>query len=85
MHPPKVLGLPSTEMIRLIKPLYGIADAGDYWLTKLRDHLTTNLSMDQSFPDPALFLKKTDGNLIGLTGTYVDDTLHTGYQFFLKL
>lgn len=65
-------------MLRLIKPLYGLADAGYYWFSTPFRHLKTDLYMYQSLPDQALFFKESEGSLIGLTGTYVDDTIHTG-------
>lgn len=65
LHPPEDLGIPSTAMLKLSKPLYGLSDAGDYWCSTLRHHLTNNLTMTQSLPDPAIFLKFLEGNFEG--------------------
>lgn len=72
-------------MLKLNKPLYGLSDAGDDWGSTLRHNLTTDLAMSQAFPDPAFFFKLHEGNLVGLIGTHVDDTIHTVSEAFLKL
>ena len=41
--PPKEFGIPPDEIFRLIKPLYGLCDAGDYWYLTLRSFLKDNL------------------------------------------
>lgn len=54
LHSPKELNLSCQFQLRLIEHLYGLADAGDHWFKTLRHHRLSYLSMEQSFPDPAI-------------------------------
>lgn len=72
-------------MLRLLKRLYGLSDAGDHLFTTLVNHLRNYISMSKSLPYPALFLKMHESNQIGLTVTNVDDPMNTGSKYFQRL
>lgn len=44
--------------------------------------MTGELSMQRAFGDLALFFRHIKGKLMGVAGTYVDDTFLTGSQEF---
>jgi hypothetical protein len=68
--------LNATQMLKLLRPLYGLADSGDYWGSTLLNHLNEELGMKQTVGDPAMFFKMIDSKLQGMCATYVDDALH---------
>lgn len=72
-------------MIKLHKPLYGLADAGDYWDATITQHLQNDLRMFRSALDICLFFKHLNGKLAGLTDLYVDETLNAGNTSLLQL
>jgi hypothetical protein len=73
------------KMLKLIRPLYGLADSGDYWGKTLLTHITEDLEMTSTIGDPALFYKHHSGILKGVVENYVDDILQTGDAEFQKL
>jgi len=62
--------------------MYGLSDSGDYWYSTFTKHLREDLSMTSSITDPALFFKTIDGQLRGVIGCYVDDTISAGDKSF---
>ena len=66
------------QVLKLLNPLYGLADSGDYRGKTLKAHLQTELGMDSAVNDAALFFKTAGEELLGLCATYVDDALHAG-------
>lgn len=79
---PDVLELDRDTLLQVVKPLYGLTDAGDYWGQTLTDHHTKELKMEQATGDFSLFFKRIAGKLTGISGTYVDDILRTGTKQF---
>lgn len=78
-------GLKESELLPLIRPLYGICDAGDYWHATMTGHVEGDLGMRSLTSDPALFVKwGRDGHLIGLLAAFVDDLLMAGNKAFQK-
>lgn len=84
MKPIKEFHLSSSQLLKLLKPLYGLADAGDYWDVTMARHLKQDLGMDRTALGISLFFKLIQGQLGGLSGTYVDDGIHAGNEDFLK-
>jgi hypothetical protein len=70
--------LEENKMLNLIRPLYGLADSGNYWGKTLSTHTTEDLEMKNTIGDPAFFYENRDGCLHGLIATYVDDLLQAG-------
>lgn len=84
--PPEEFGLPDDEVFQLIKPLYGLCDAGDYWYITLRVFIRDFLGIDNLESDLSLYAQfKNDGELDGMFGTYVDDICNAGNESFEKL
>jgi len=71
--------------LTLLKPLYGLPDSGDCWHADLSRHFEKDLGMRCIVGDLSIFFKDSSGKLSGLTGTYVDDTLHIGLDEFRRL
>ena len=64
---------PEGTVMVVVKPLYGIAEAGAYWWSTYSKHHTTTLGMETSTYDPCLLISKTDD--FGIVGMQTDDTL----------
>lgn len=75
-----IFGLQTNELFELNKPLYGIYEAGDYWGVTLEEHIINDLGMSPLADDSELYLKHRNGALVGITGSHVDNSLHTEYK-----
>jgi len=85
MKPNRHLSIPAGHLLKILRPLYGLADSGDYWHATFAKHLKNTLGMSNVASDMSLFFRKARGRLTGLTASYVDDTLACGDASFLKL
>jgi hypothetical protein len=74
--------LNANQVLKLLRPLYGLADSGDYWGSTLLNHLKKELGMKQTVGNPAMFFKMLDSKLQGMCATYVDDALHAGNKMY---
>ena len=83
LKPGKEFELPSGHLLKLLRPLYGLADSGNYWNETFANHIKNDLKMKPTALDISFFFKKANGKLKGLAGTYVDDTLFAGDTEFL--
>ena len=73
---------PSTVMV-VVKPLYGIAEAGAYWWSTYHKHHTEKLLMRTSTYDPCLLISKpTENGGFGIIGMQTDDTLGLSDETF---
>jgi Reverse transcriptase (RNA-dependent DNA polymerase) len=68
------LELGPNEILKLVLPLYGLSESGDYWGATCVEHHLTDLQFNQSKLDFSLFWRKIGRNLC-MSGTYVDDLL----------
>ena len=59
----------------MIKPLYGIAEAGVHWFTTYHGHHIRELNMATSTYDPCLLVTTRSHNDFGMVGMQTDDTL----------
>lgn len=75
-------GLQENELLLLLKTLYGLADAGDYWHATFSEHLTEDLQMKRCIGDLSMFYKVEEGKIFGFAGAYVDDEIATGNLSF---
>jgi Reverse transcriptase (RNA-dependent DNA polymerase) len=82
LKPPAVLNLSSDTMLKLLRPLYGLCDAGDYWARTILDHLTKDLNLVQTVGDSGLFFQTMNRKLVALTASFVDDLLMAGTEDF---
>jgi hypothetical protein len=69
------LELGPNEFLKLVLPLYGLSEAGDYWGETLANHHLLGLRFEQSPIDFSSFVKRIGKRLVGISGTYVDDML----------
>jgi hypothetical protein len=75
----------SGQLLKLLRPLYDLADSGEYWGRTLSNHLRKDLGMKSTNGHHALFFKSIEEKLSGLCATYVDYTLQAGDQKFVEL
>jgi hypothetical protein len=66
--------LPAGSLLRVVKPLYGIPEAGNHWFKTYHDHHIKKLNMTTSTYDPCLLHTNQDQGF-GLVGMQTDDTL----------
>jgi len=59
----------------VVKPLYGIAEAGTHWWSTYTTHHKEVLKMEQSTFDPCLLISRPDAEGFGIVGMQTDDTL----------
>lgn len=85
IKPGKEFELGEDQILKLLRPLYGLSDSGDYWGATFSKHLKEDLGMETTTTDGAFFFKKVAEKLQGMTATYVDDTLQAGDESFQRL
>ena len=85
IRPTKEFRLDINQLLKLIKPLYGLSDSGDYWFSTMTGHLVEDLHMHRTAVDVSLFFKRIHASerLTGLRGMYVDDTINAGDVAFV--
>ncbi|KAF1360357.1 hypothetical protein EJ07DRAFT_165511 [Lizonia empirigonia] len=66
---------PKGTIMVVVKPLYGIAEAGAYWWSTYFKHHTTTLGMETSTYDPCLLITKPTASGFGIVSMQTDDTL----------
>ena len=84
VKPSPEFNLDSNQLLKLVKPLYGLADSGDYWGRTLMNHLEKELGMKSSVTDSAFLFKRIKEKLAGPCATYVDDCLQAGTDEFCQ-
>lgn len=77
--------LPPGTLLKLLRPLYGLLDAGVYWHATFSRHMQRVLRMNHTYRDLALFFKHIKGQRMGLAGTYVDDSILSRTTQFREL
>ena len=85
LKPSKEFELALDKILKLLKPLYGLADSGEYWGKTLSEHLLKDIGMKSTLRDEAVFYKMMKNSLAGLCATYVDDILQAGNEEFSQL
>ncbi|KAL2885168.1 Ribonuclease H-like domain [Ceratocystis lukuohia] len=69
-----ILGIGVEKVLRVLKPLYGIAEAGNHWFATYSKHHIEKLKMRPSTYDSCLMMSTVDGEC-GMVGLQTDDTL----------
>lgn len=86
VRPPKelsqTLGIMEDTILKVVKPLYGVPEAGNHWFKTYHSHHIEQLRMDQSTYDPCLLYSPTR---FGLVGLQTDDTLFLADDDFATL
>ena len=70
-------------MFQVIKPLYGLAEAGLHWFAIYQKHYCDHLNCVPLSYDPCLLLLKISSSF-GIIGMQTDDTLNLGEPVFIK-
>ena len=73
------------ECFELLRPLYGLIDAGDLLHKTLHKHLTEDIGLEATKADPSLYFSFREGKLIGINGSNVDDLLRAGGNDFRNI
>jgi hypothetical protein len=68
------LGVPQGTILKVVRPLYGIPEAGNHWFKTYHNHHIKELNMSQSTYDPCLLYLNNPTNF-GIVGLQTDDTL----------
>lgn len=82
LKPPKHAN--TSNVWRLLKCPYGLADASRQWYLRVKD-VVENLGAKQSKYDKSLFMWKSQGNLGGIIAVHVDDFIYGGLPEFHDL
>jgi hypothetical protein len=77
--------LNTNQVLKLLRPLYGLADSGDYWGSTLLNHLKEEFGMKRTVRYPAMFFKMLNNKLKIVCVTYVDDALHAGSKVYEEI
>ncbi|CAG8980301.1 hypothetical protein HYALB_00013669, partial [Hymenoscyphus albidus] len=74
VRPPPGIPQWSGIYLKVIKPLYGVPEAGNHWFSTYHKHHLEKLRMSQSTYDPCL-LSVSNQEQFGIVGLQTDDTL----------
>jgi hypothetical protein len=66
---------PGCEFLKVVRPLYGIPEAGNHWFRTYHEHHTKQLGMETSTYDPCLLHCCDPEQGFGVIGMQTDDTL----------
>jgi hypothetical protein len=75
------LGLDEDSVLKVLKPLYGVPEAGNHWFKTYHSHHINQLHMDQSTYDPCLLQSNEP---FGIVGIQTDDTLFLADEMFAE-
>jgi hypothetical protein len=75
---------PKGTIMVVIRPLYGIAEAGAYWWSTYFKHHTERLGMKTTTYDPCLLVTIANSGLFGLVAVQTDDTLDLNDSAFAE-
>ena len=75
IRPPVEFGLQSDSVLKVIKPLYGVPEAGAHWFNTYHTHHLEKLSMSESTYDSCLLWANSSTTGFGVVGLQIDDTL----------
>jgi Reverse transcriptase (RNA-dependent DNA polymerase) len=75
------LELSPNQALQLLRPLYGLADSGDFWYRELVQH-HRDMDMQTLTTDNSTWMKFTENVLEGISGVYIDDVVQAGTAEF---
>src|SRR5271155_1799902 len=73
------LGIGKDSVLKVLKPLYGVPEAGNHWFKTYHSHHVQQLNMEQSTYDPCLLYSNKP---LGIVGLQTDDTLFLADEEF---
>lgn len=68
------------HLLNVLKPLYGLSDAGDYLNKTSVQHITKNISMRPMSGYISVFVRTIQGAVAFMVVIYVDESLVTGEE-----
>lgn len=77
--------LSAGQLLQVLRPLYGLADSGDYWHATFLKHLKKYIVMQSTACEFPLFFRYVNNTLQGMVATHVDDTLSAGNKTFQEM
>ncbi|KAF4470944.1 Ribonuclease H, partial [Fusarium albosuccineum] len=75
---------PQGTVLKVEKPLYGLAEAGLHWYATYSKHHREKLAMETSSFDPCLLITCQGEECFGITAMQTDDTFNVGTRAFLE-
>ena len=85
IYPPReladIINLLKGVILKVVKPLYRVLEAGNHWFKTYYSHYINALRMTQSTYNPCLLYSNQP---FGITGLQTDDTLFLGDLDFAK-
>ena len=75
--------LKDDQILKVVKPLYGVPEAGNHWFKTYHTHHVEQLGMTQSTYDPCL-LYSARPKPFGVVGLQTDDTLFLADDEFAR-
>ena len=72
------------EILKILKPLYGIPESGTHWYGTYHNHHQTKLEMKNSTYDPFLLVTENQEGPFGVVGMQTNDTLILGDEKFVE-
>jgi hypothetical protein len=82
-RPPPELGLDKGTILKIVRPLYGVPEAGNHWFGTYHRYHREQLQMRQSTYDPCLLYRNEDS--LGVIGLQTDDTLLLADETFARI
>ena len=76
------LGISKGTIVKVVKPLYGVPEAGNHWFKTYHNHRLKELGMTQSTYDPCLLGNRDP---FGIVALQTDDTLFLASKAFADL
>jgi hypothetical protein len=76
------LGIDKDSVLKVLKPLYGVPEAGNHWFKTYHSHHVQQLHMDQSTYDPCL---RHSNEPFGIVGLQTNDTLFLADKTFAEV
>jgi hypothetical protein len=75
-------GIQLGSIVKVIRPLYGIPEAGNHWFKTYHNHHVNALQIKQSTYDPCLLHINEPHGSFGIVGLQTDDTLFLANNAF---
>lgn len=80
----KLFDVKHDELLKLVKPIYGLCDLGDYWNVTIDNHLTKNLGMERVVSEASMYFRFDGTTLYGINVNNVYNNINTGTKKLQK-
>ena len=79
-YPAPELNLKPNEYLELLRQLYGLSDAGDFWNQSLHRHLVKELKFNPNTTELSLRFSFHNESLVEIFGSCIDELLQAGTE-----